>query len=141
MAGDVGEKRAIVSMAEPPYDMKGSGIPAMGMMPMVMPTFSKTWKTIMARTFSIRAARIAGRRPMKPFRYFNAGNLATIGRSSAVADFGWIRVSGFPAWLLWGIVHIFFLIGFRNRVSILIEWIWAYFTFQRGARLITGPEP
>jgi NADH:ubiquinone reductase (H+-translocating) len=84
---------------------------------------------------------LAGRRPMKPFRYFNAGNLATIGRSSAVADFGWIKVSGFPAWLLWGIVHIFFLIGFRNRVSILIEWIWAYFTFQRGARLITGPEP
>jgi NADH:quinone reductase (non-electrogenic) len=84
---------------------------------------------------------LAGRRPTKPFRYFNAGNLATIGRSSAVADFGWIRVSGFPAWLLWGIVHIFFLIGFRNRVSILIEWIWAYITFQRGARLITGPQP
>ncbi len=84
---------------------------------------------------------LAGRPRSKPFCYFNAGNLATIGRRSAVADFGWIKVSGFPAWLLWGIVHIFFLIGFRNRVSILIEWIWAYVTFQRGARLITGPQP
>jgi len=84
---------------------------------------------------------LAGRRPSEPFRYFNAGNLAAIGRRSAVADFGWVEVSGFPAWLLWGIVHIFFLIGFRNRVSILIEWIWAYITFQRAARLITGPQP
>jgi len=86
-------------------------------------------------------AQLEGRPPLKPFRYVNAGNLATIGRSSAIADFGWIRVSGLLAWLLWGIVHIFFLIGFRNRVSILIEWIWAYLTFQRGARLITGPQP
>ena len=86
-------------------------------------------------------ARLAGLPASRPFRYFNAGNLATIGRRSAVADFGWLRISGFPAWLLWGIVHIFFLIGFRNRVSILIEWIWAYITFQRGARLITGPQP
>jgi NADH dehydrogenase len=86
-------------------------------------------------------ATLAGRSERKPFRYFNAGNLATIGRRSAVADFGWIRVSGFSAWLLWGIVHIFFLIGFRNRLSILIEWMWAYITFQRGARLITGSEP
>ena len=86
-------------------------------------------------------ARLAGLPASRPFHYFNAGNLATIGRRSAVADFGWVRISGFPAWLLWGIVHIFFLIGFRNRVSILIEWIWAYITFQRGARLITGPQP
>jgi len=85
-------------------------------------------------------ARLAGLPASRSFRYFNAGNLATIGRRSAVADFGWLRISGFPAWLLWGIVHIFFLIGFRNRVSILIEWIWAYITFQRGARLITGPQ-
>jgi NADH dehydrogenase len=86
-------------------------------------------------------AQLEGRPPLKPFRYVNVGNLATIGRSSAIADFGWIRVSGLPAWLLWGVVHIFFLIGFRNRVSILLEWIWAYLTFQRGARLITGPQP
>ncbi|HYV89724.1 MAG TPA: NAD(P)/FAD-dependent oxidoreductase, partial [Candidatus Polarisedimenticolia bacterium] len=86
-------------------------------------------------------ARLEGRAAPKPFRYVNVGNLATIGRSSAIADFGWLRVSGLPAWLLWGVVHIFFLIGFRNRLSILIEWIWAYLTFQRGARLITGPQP
>ncbi len=86
-------------------------------------------------------AQLGGRPPVKPFRYVNAGNLATIGRSSAIADFGWLRVRGLPAWLLWGAVHIFFLIGFRNRLSILIEWIWAYLTFQRGARLITGPQP
>ncbi len=89
---------------------------------------------------AIRAA-LAARPSPGPFHYVNVGNLATIGRSSAIADFGWVRVSGFLAWLLWGIVHIFFLIGFRNRVSILIEWLWAYITFQRGARLITGPQP
>jgi NADH dehydrogenase len=74
-----------------------------------------------------------------PFRYRHQGSLATIGRSKAVADFGWIRISGLPAWLLWGSVHIFFLIGFRNRLMILLEWMWAYVSFQRGARLITGP--
>ena len=86
-------------------------------------------------------AQLEGRPVPKPFHYVNVGNLATIGRSSAIADFGWLRVSGLLAWLLWGVVHIFFLIGFRNRVSILIEWIWAYLTYQRGARLITGPPP
>ena len=86
-------------------------------------------------------AQLDGRPAPKPFRYVNVGNLATIGRSSAIADFGWHRVSGLLAWLQWGVVHIFFHIGIRNRVSILIEWIWAYLTFQRGARLITGPPP
>jgi NADH dehydrogenase FAD-containing subunit len=76
------------------------------------------------------------RRPA-PFRYRHLGSMATIGRRSAVADFGWIRVSGLAAWLLWGVVHILFLIGFRNRITILVEWLWAYVTFQRGARLIT----
>jgi NADH:ubiquinone reductase (H+-translocating) len=84
---------------------------------------------------------LSGQPDARPFRYFNAGNLATIGRSSAVADFGWFRASGFAAWVLWCVAHIYFLIGFRNRLSILIEWIWAYITFQRGARLITGPVP
>ena len=75
------------------------------------------------------------------FRYRDLGSLATIGRASAVADFGWLKVSGFIAWLLWGAVHIFFLIGFRNRITVLMEWLWAYVTFQRGARLITGSGP
>ncbi len=82
--------------------------------------------------------RIAGR-PALPFRYVDKGNLATIGKAKAVADFGFVRVSGLLAWLLWLGVHILFLIGFRNRVIVLFEWAWAYFTSQRGARLITGP--
>ncbi|QEX17474.1 NADH dehydrogenase [Hypericibacter terrae] len=77
---------------------------------------------------------------IKPFAYRNYGNLATIGRKAAVADFGWIRLSGTIAWLLWGIVHIFFLIGFRNRIFVLLSWLWAYFSFHRGSRLITGGD-
>ena len=81
--------------------------------------------------------RLRGDQP-KPFRYHDYGNLATIGRKSAVVDFGWLRLSGFFAWLLWCVVHIFFLIGFRNRIAVMLDWAWAYVTFQRGARLITG---
>jgi NADH:ubiquinone reductase (H+-translocating) len=72
------------------------------------------------------------------FHYRHLGNLATIGRKTAVADFGFLRFSGRFAWLLWGVVHVFFLIGFRNRIAVLLNWVWAYFTFQRGSRLITG---
>jgi NADH:quinone reductase (non-electrogenic) len=72
------------------------------------------------------------------FEYFDKGSLATIGRSAAVAQFGKIHISGFVAWLSWLFVHIFFLIGFRNRVIVLIQWAWSYFTAERGARLITG---
>jgi NADH dehydrogenase len=84
--------------------------------------------------------RLADRPSPGPFRYRNLGNMATIGRRAAVADFGWLRVNGRFAWLLWGLVHIYFLIGFRNRVAVLLDWLWAYLTFQRGARLITGPN-
>lgn len=76
--------------------------------------------------------------PRKDFSYWNKGDLATIGRSAAVANFGKVHISGFLAWLSWLCVHIFFLIGFRNRIIVLISWAWSYFTFQRGARLITG---
>jgi NADH dehydrogenase len=79
----------------------------------------------------------AGRRP---FRYVNLGNLATIGRASAVADFGWIRVKGYIGWLLWLFVHIMKLTGFRNRLLVLMQWAWAYVTYQRSVRLITGRE-
>jgi len=78
--------------------------------------------------------------PRKNFHYFNKGNLATIGRAAAVADFGKIHISGFLAWLSWLFVHIFFLIGFRNRMIVLIQWAWSYFTYERGARLITGDQ-
>jgi NADH:quinone reductase (non-electrogenic) len=74
----------------------------------------------------------------KPFHYTDKGTLATIGKAAAVADFGFIRISGFFAWLAYLFVHIFFLIGFRNRFVVMFEWAWAYFTSQRGARLITG---
>ena len=74
----------------------------------------------------------------RPFHYFDKGNLATIGRAAAVAEFGKIHISGFMAWLTWLFVHIFFLIGFRNRVLVIIQWAWSYFTYERGARLITG---
>ncbi len=87
---------------------------------------------------SIRAE-YTKRRDPGPFRYRHAGSLATIGRKAAVADFGWLRVSGLFAWLLWSFVHILFLIGFRNRLIVMMDWIWSYLTYQRGARLITGP--
>lgn len=74
----------------------------------------------------------------EPFRYRDRGNLATIGRAAAVADLGRIRLSGFAAWLVWVFVHILYLIGFRNRLIVLIQWTWAYLMYQRGIRLITG---
>jgi NADH dehydrogenase len=77
---------------------------------------------------------------IKPYRYFDKGCLATIGKAKAVADFGWIRFSGFFAWLLWVFVHIFFLIGFKNRFIVMIEWIFAYFTYQKSARLIVSEK-
>jgi len=72
------------------------------------------------------------------FHYLNKGSLATIGRAAAIAEFGKIHISGFIAWLSWLFVHVFFLIGFRNRVLVLIQWAWSYFTYERGAQLITG---
>jgi len=85
-------------------------------------------------------ARLAGRSPPGPFRYRNFGTMATIGRRSAVADFGWLKLDGTLAWLMWGLIHVSFLIGFRNRLIVMLDWIWSYFTFQSGARLITGPN-
>lgn len=81
------------------------------------------------------ADRIRGRMDA-PFRYRNKGNLATIGRSSGVADFGKIRFSGFPAWAAWLGIHIFFLIGFQNRILVMIQWTWNYITRNRSARLV-----
>ncbi len=85
-------------------------------------------------------ARLRHATRVAPFRYRNYGNLATIGRKAAVIDFGWIHLRGFVAWLIWTVAHIYFLIGFRNRLVVALNWLWAYFTFQRGARLITGPN-
>lgn len=85
-------------------------------------------------------SRVAGKTSPGPFRYVDKGTLSTVGRSFAIFDLGPLQFSGFFAWILWLVVHIFFLIGFRNRVIVLFQWAWAYFTFQRAVRLIP-PEP
>jgi NADH dehydrogenase len=81
-------------------------------------------------------AMIDGRRPQR-FWYWNKGSMATIGRNKAVADLNFVHFSGLPAWLVWLFVHIIFLVGFRNRIAVLLQWAWAYLTFNKGARLIT----
>lgn len=76
-----------------------------------------------------------------PFKYVDKGTMATIGRARAVADIKGLHLSGFVAWMLWSVVHVLFLVGFRNRLNVFVEWIWFYFTFRRGIRLITDrPE-
>jgi NADH dehydrogenase len=80
-------------------------------------------------------ARLSGRR-IGPFRYRHLGSLATIGRRAAVADFGRIRLSGSLAWWIWLTAHVYFLIGFRNRLVVLIDWAEAYWSYRRGARII-----
>jgi len=84
------------------------------------------------------AARIQGKPDPKPFHYRNAGQLATIGRHAAVVDMGMLQIRGRLAWWFWGLVHIYFLINLRSRLTVAIQWLWSYFTFDRGARLITG---
>jgi NADH dehydrogenase len=74
--------------------------------------------------------------PARPFKYRDYGQLATIGRNAAVADFGRVHLSGYPAWLVWLLAHIWFLIDFRNRLAVMIDWAWAYWTFQRYARIV-----
>jgi len=86
------------------------------------------------------AARLAGRPAPPPFRYVHQGELATIGRRAAVVKFGRLQLRGFIGWLFWSVVHIYFLIGLRNRFIVAFTWFWSYLTFQRGARLITEPE-
>ncbi len=84
-------------------------------------------------------AALAGR-PRDPFHYRFYGNMATIGRNSAIGDFGWVRLKGYPAWLAWLFIHLMQLVGFRNRFSVLIQWAVSYLTYQRSVRLITGPS-
>jgi NADH dehydrogenase len=80
---------------------------------------------------------VAGK-PLRPFHYLDKGSLATIGRAAAVANIRGLKLSGFIAWIAWLTIHIFFLIGFRNRFLVITQWAWAYVTYERGARLITG---
>jgi NADH dehydrogenase len=113
--------------------LDGNGQPLPGLAPV-----AKQQGAYVAR---VLRARLSGAPAPPSFRYRDFGTLATIGRRAAVADFGWIKLDGTLAWFLWGLVHISFLIGFRNRLVVMIDWIWSYATFQWGARLITGTEP
>ena len=81
------------------------------------------------------------KQPYREFHYHYLGNMATIGRASAVADFGWMRLHGYLGWLAWLFVHILNLIGFRNRLVVMVQWAWSYFSYQRAIRLITGAAP
>jgi NADH:ubiquinone reductase (H+-translocating) len=110
-------------------DEKGNMLP--GVAPVAIQQGDWVGKTI---------ARDLEHRPRGNFSYFNKGNLATIGRAAAVAQFGKIEISGFFAWLSWLMVHIFFLIGFRNRIIVMIQWAFSYFSYERGSRLITGSD-
>jgi NADH dehydrogenase len=111
------------------FEQKGKPVPGVAQGAMQMGTLAA--KNIVADLAN---------KPRRPFRYLNKGNLATIGRNRAVADFGGVTFAGFPAWLLWLFIHILYLAGFRNRASVLIEWAYAYFTYQRGARLLNEAE-
>jgi NADH dehydrogenase len=88
-----------------------------------------------------RVLRLLRGQQIKPFHYVDKGNLAIIGRRAAIADFGWLRLHGFVAFVVWAVVHIFYLINFRDRLLVMTQWAWAYLTAQRGARLITQTEP
>ena len=96
----------------------------------------------MGRLAGENVVRRLGGAPTRPFRYVNKGEMATIGRNKAVAVFGRrVAMQGRPAWILWLFVHIMYLVGFRNRLSVLLQWAYAYFTFQRGVRLVTARDP
>ena len=93
------------------------------------------------RQAGANVARLIAGQATTPFRYLDPGNMATIGRNNAIADFGFLRVPGYLGWLMWLFVHILFLIGFRNRLSVMLQWATAYFTYQRSVRLITRNPP
>jgi NADH dehydrogenase len=85
-------------------------------------------------------ARLNDQKFNKPFKYMNLGNMATVGRNSAVAEFGYINFKGRIAWILWGMVHIYFLSGFRNRITVFLNWMWTYVTYGMSARIILRPN-
>ncbi|XTZ20100.1 MAG: NAD(P)/FAD-dependent oxidoreductase, partial [cyanobacterium endosymbiont of Rhopalodia fuxianensis] len=78
-------------------------------------------------------------RPLSPFKYTDWGSLAVIGKHQAVVDMGWLKLSGFLAWFVWVFVHVFYLLEFDNKLIVMIQWAWSYFTDSKGARLITTP--
>jgi NADH dehydrogenase len=119
----------IFVLGDTAYVRNEEGVPLPGIAPVAKQQGEYVARLILARH---------GGRELLPFRYRNLGTMATIGRKHAVAELGRLRIAGFPAWLLWSLSHVYFLIGFRNRLSVAINWSWSYVTFQRGTRLITG---
>ncbi|MGH7625985.1 MAG: NAD(P)/FAD-dependent oxidoreductase, partial [Gemmatimonadaceae bacterium] len=110
---------------------QANGTPVPGVAPAAMQ---------MGRTAAENILRLMDGKPTADFHYFDKGNLATIGRHKAIADFGRVHVTGYAAWWTWLFVHILYLAGFTNRLSVLLQWGYAYVTYQRGARLITEKE-
>ena len=110
-------------------NVKQDGAPLPGLSPVAMQE---------GRAAARAITRTLANEPRTPFRYFDKGTMATIGRSRAVADVRGLRLSGSLAWMAWVVVHIWYLIGFRNRLVVMMNWAWSYLTFKRGARLITG---
>ncbi len=119
------EVQVIGDLANFPYQ---TGSPLPGVSPVAMQQGRHAASNILA---------MIDRRKPQRFWYWDKGNMATIGRNKAVADLNFAHISGFPAWLAWLFVHIFFLIGFRNRLMVVLQWAWAYISFNKGARLIT----
>jgi NADH dehydrogenase len=103
-----------------------------------VPGIAPAAKQMGAYVGRVIAARLAGKAPPAPFRYRHEGDLATIGRNAAVLRLRGVRLHGFLAWMFWGVAHVYFLIGVRNRVAVALDWFWSYLTRQRSARLITG---
>jgi NADH:ubiquinone reductase (H+-translocating) len=110
------------------FEQDGNPVP--GVAPAAMQAGRYAAKTILARL---------AHKPTKPFRYVDKGSLATIGRAAAIGQVGKLHLSGFSAWAAWCLIHIFFLIGFRSRMLVMVEWGWLYLSHDRGSRLITGP--
>jgi len=104
-----------------------------------VPGVAPAAKQMGAHAAGVIRARLAGK-PTRPFRYRDYGNLATIGRMAAVVDLHGVRLSGLLAWWFWLAAHVFFLIGFRNRLVVLLNWFMAYWSYQRAARIIVGRD-
>jgi len=104
----------------------------------VLPGLAPVAKQQGAYVGKLLKRRLEDRPPPGPFRYRNYGTMAIIGRSRAIADFGWFTLTGFPAWLTWSLVHLMLLVDFRSRLTVYVNWSWAWFTYGRGARLLAG---
>jgi NADH dehydrogenase len=118
------------------YLVDANGLPVPGVAQGALQMGEHAAKTIL---HEMRVARDAAEpHAREPFAYFDKGSMATIGRSAAVAQIRKLELSGMVAWLAWLVVHLMFLVGFRSKISVLLQWIYSYFTYKRGARVITG---